>query len=120
MAEMARDYHDNIQSRDKLDEYARVLATTLVLEQCETHLNQQQHNSLDPNLSSSEVSAALRMSKNGSAPVLDGLPYEFYKWLEIEHKIENGKQEESVDIIEILVDVFRDIETHGIAAGTDF
>jgi len=57
------------------------------------------------------------MSKNGSAPGIDGLPYEFFKWLEIEFK---NNEENGLDIMELLQILFDDIETHGITPGTDF
>lgn len=51
------------------------------------------------------------MTKNGSAAGIDGLPYEFHKWLEIEF----GKDEENtLDMLEFLESIFRDIDTHGV------
>jgi hypothetical protein len=117
MAEIGRAYHDNVQHRDKPDAYAKLLATTMVLEQCEAHLNERQHDSIGQGLLASELKIALRMSKNGSAPGIDGLPYEFYKWLELESR---NNQVNILDIMELLEALFEDIETHGITSGTEF
>ncbi|KAJ6468853.1 hypothetical protein C8R45DRAFT_837662 [Mycena sanguinolenta] len=117
MANIARDYHDNVQHKDKPDPYAKLLATSMVLEQCNAHLNEDQHDSMNQRLLASELKIALKMSKNSSAPGIDGLPYEFYKWLEIEFR---NDQENALDIMEFLESLFEDIETHGIAPGTDF
>jgi hypothetical protein len=83
MAEMARDYHDKTQDMDQPDEYSKILATSIVLEDCNKYLTETQHAKLDEKLNVDDINTALKMSKNGSAPGLDGLPYEFYSWLHI-------------------------------------
>ncbi|KAJ7785585.1 hypothetical protein B0H14DRAFT_2219174, partial [Mycena olivaceomarginata] len=81
MAEMAAEYHNNVQYADKPDLYAKIMATSLVLDQYEAHLNEQQHNLIDNSLDTTDLTVALKLSKTGSSPGIDGLPYEFYKWL---------------------------------------
>jgi hypothetical protein len=72
---------------------------------------------MEQHLLAFEVRNALKLSNNGSAPGTDGLPYEFYKWLEIECKNEG---EDAWDIMEFLELLYEDIETYGMAPNTDF
>ncbi|KAJ6503808.1 hypothetical protein C8R45DRAFT_818204 [Mycena sanguinolenta] len=116
MAEMARDHHENIQILDKPDHYAKQMATSMVLEDCQAHLSEPQHNMINEELKADEIRTALKLSKNGSVSGLDGLPYEFYKWLTIRHEANN----ERLDIITFLTELYADIEKHGIQKGTDF
>ncbi|KAJ7506327.1 hypothetical protein B0H11DRAFT_2272179 [Mycena galericulata] len=50
MAEIGRAYHDGVQYKDKPDAYTKLLATTMVLDQCEAHLNKEQRDSLNQRL----------------------------------------------------------------------
>jgi hypothetical protein len=117
MAEIARNYHDSVQQKDMPDAYAKLLATSIVLEQCDAHLKREQHDLLNQKLLALELKIALRISKNGSAPGIDGLLYEFYKWLEIEFR---NDPDNTLDILDFLEALFTDIETYGIVPGTDF
>ncbi|KAJ7156686.1 hypothetical protein C8R46DRAFT_813857, partial [Mycena filopes] len=117
MAEMACTYHEAIQEKDKPEPYAKLLATSIVLDQCEAHLTRNQHDLMDQPILASELKTALRLSKNGSAPGIDGLPYEFYKWLEIEFGLNS---DDSLNILSILESVADDVTVYGITPGTDF
>jgi hypothetical protein len=120
MAEMARDYHDKIQELDRPDEYAKTMATAMILDECEVHLSEAQNTKLEDNLITQEIQKALNLSKNGSAPGLDGLPYEFYRWLIIQCQEDKNNDREAFDILEHLKELYADIEAHGIVKGTDF
>jgi hypothetical protein len=83
MAQMARDYHETIQEKDLPDEYGRILATELVLEKCNVHISEDEYRQLDNDLTESDIREALKLSKTGRSPGLDGLPYEFFRMLDI-------------------------------------
>lgn len=77
MAQMARNYHEAIQEKDLPDEYGRILATEIVLEKCKVHLSEDEYHQLDKDLTENDIREALKLSKTGKSPGLDGLPYEF-------------------------------------------
>jgi hypothetical protein len=120
MAEMARDYHEKTQDMDQPDEYSRILATSIVLDDCNKYLTENQHAKLDEKLNIEDINTALKMSKNGSAPGLDGLPYEFYSWLQIRFEDDKNAERDVFDILGLLTELYSDIETHGILRGTNF
>jgi hypothetical protein len=120
MAEIGRAYHDGIQHKDKPDDYARILATSIVLNQCDAYIKRHQHDSMSQRLLAFELIITLKMSKNETAPGIDGLPYEFYKWLEIERKKRAENHEDTWNLMEILESLFEAIEIYGVAPCTDF
>jgi hypothetical protein len=80
MAQMARDYHDSVQRKDLPDEYGRIMATEITLEQCQVRLSKTEFENMDKELRYEDIGEALKLSNNGKAPGMDGLPYEFYKF----------------------------------------
>ncbi|KAJ7336756.1 hypothetical protein DFH08DRAFT_705834 [Mycena albidolilacea] len=116
MAEMARDYHEKVQESDRPDEYAKTMATTIILDECDVHLSEAQHIKVDDKLITQDIRTALNLSRNGSASGLDGLPYKFYRWLINRYE----EDREAFDILEHLKELYADIEAHEIVKGTDF
>jgi hypothetical protein len=117
MAQMARDYHEAIQEKDLPDEYGRILATEVVLEKCKVHLSEDEYHQLDKDLTENDIREALKLSKTGKSPGLDGLPYEFFRMLDI--KFQQNK-ETAFDIMSLLAKLFTHIESYGITEGTNF
>ncbi|KAJ7801466.1 hypothetical protein B0H14DRAFT_2164447, partial [Mycena olivaceomarginata] len=120
MAQMARNYHDFIQTRDLPDEYRRMMATELVLEKCNVCLSENEFNEMDRLLTNEDIQSALRLSNNGKAPGIDGIPYEFLKTLDILFEESKESVNGKFDILSFLTKLYSDIETYGIAAGTNF
>ncbi|KAJ7899451.1 hypothetical protein B0H14DRAFT_2556529 [Mycena olivaceomarginata] len=79
MAEMARNYHNSVQHKDLPDEYGRMMATEMTLEHCNVRLSKNEFEKIDKDIRTDDVGEALKLSNNGKAPGLDGIPYEFYK-----------------------------------------
>ncbi|KAJ7737969.1 hypothetical protein B0H16DRAFT_1730133 [Mycena metata] len=50
MAEMARDYHDSAQDVNRPDSCAKMLATSIVLENCQAHVSESQYAKLNEGL----------------------------------------------------------------------
>ncbi|KAJ7900681.1 hypothetical protein B0H14DRAFT_2330907 [Mycena olivaceomarginata] len=120
MAQMARDYHNSIQEKDVGDEYGRVMATEITLEKCDVHLSEAEYKEMDKELYIEDLEGALKLSHNGKAPGIDGLPYEFYKILDILFRQSKGTDNETFNIMGFLKDLYRDIEKFGIVASSKF
>ncbi|KAJ7041485.1 hypothetical protein C8F04DRAFT_947173, partial [Mycena alexandri] len=118
IAEMAHDYHESAQDVNRPDSYAKLLATSMVLEDCQVHVSESQHAKLDEELGVEDVKAALNVSKNGSSPGIDSLAYKFYRWLRILFDEDTQRECEGFDILWLLAALFSDIERHGVQKGT--
>ncbi|KAJ7847013.1 hypothetical protein B0H14DRAFT_2357352 [Mycena olivaceomarginata] len=120
MAQMARDYYDSVQYKDQPEEYGRMLATEITLEKCKARLSEGEFNDIDAELAAEDIAEALRLSNNGKYPGIDGIPYEFYKTLNILHQESKGTDHESFDVLGFLQLVYVDIKKYGIVASTHF
>lgn len=64
----------------------------------------------------------MRRSENGKSTGINRIPYEFWKLTNTIH-IENTKErpnEASFDVVLALLQVYNDIETHGVQNDTNF
>jgi hypothetical protein len=114
MAKTARDYHSSIQDKDQPDEYGRIMATEITLEKCKVHLSERGFNAMDKDITTDELRDALKLSNNGKAPGMDGIPYEFYKTLDILFQQSKGSDHEMFDVLTFLTKVYEDVEKYGI------
>lgn len=124
MAELTKGHHENLQqintpnleSPEQRQELEDILS--------EIPANQKfpnpQNSELNEGITAEYVEKALKLAKNGSTTGLDGCPYELWKALQkdFKEKLKNGKR--GVDIIQVLTDIFQDIQMHGIEQGTLF
>jgi hypothetical protein len=62
------------QHKDTPDEYARMMAIEITLEKCNVRLSEPEFNDMDKDLTIEDIEEALRLSHNGKAPGLDGIP----------------------------------------------
>jgi hypothetical protein len=95
MAQMARDYRNSVQEKDCPDEYGRMMATEITLEQCNVRLSQSEYNEMEEDLFTEDTADALKLSNNGKSPGIDGIPYEFYKLLDLLFQQSEGSDNES-------------------------
>ena len=118
MAELARCYYENLQQKDLSPPDIRNEAIEDVLSKVNARLPEDEKDKLDQNISLEEVSSTLKDLPNGKATGLNGLPYEFWKWLgPIPIKRADG---DPSNLNECLHAVFLDIQRHGVAPGTNF
>ncbi|KAI1791993.1 Endonuclease/exonuclease/phosphatase, partial [Ganoderma leucocontextum] len=123
MAELARRHHDMIQ-RDGPDvkpAEARAVDIQTALNSLAAEISEEDAEVVGGDIEREECELALRFSKSGSAPGLDGIPYELWKTLHERYK-EDSRHEgrETMDIMLLLHAVFRDIQSHGVCAATRF
>ncbi|KAL6299929.1 hypothetical protein BKA93DRAFT_741518, partial [Sparassis latifolia] len=121
MAELARNYHNDLQSQDNdtpADEREAAIITTQ--EAIEQIAFIEDRSTLGDELTQEDVHEALKHSANGRATGLNGIPYELWKWLE-QSFIDLQKQDKPApNIILILTAVYNDIHLHEVVPSTDF
>ena len=118
MADLARNYYENLQQKDLSPPDARNEAIENILSKINISLPEDERERLDQKISLEEVCSTLKDLPNGKATGLDGLPYEFWKWLgPTPIKRVDG---DPSNFNECLHTVFLDIQRYGIAPGTNF
>ena len=124
MAELAKCHHEKLQNEDRPDlmnpDRARDLEEILENIPSSQKFPNPHDAELNSGVTTECVEEALKRAKNGSATGLDGCPYELWKELKktFDTTLQSGKR--GFDIIQILTDVFQDIQLHGIAPETGF
>jgi hypothetical protein len=96
------------------------MATEITLEKCKAHLSEKEFNDMDKNLTNDELEDALKLSNNGKAPGMDGIPYEFYKILDILFRQNKGSDHEMFNVLAFFSKVYEDVEKYGIADNSRF
>ncbi|KAL1761248.1 Endonuclease/exonuclease/phosphatase, partial [Schizophyllum commune] len=126
MAEMARQYHWHLQEDDESDPnwkpaHERETVIQEVLDNIECQITDEQAEEMAADFEYEEVLTALKFSKNGSSPGIDGIPYEFWKVLN-ERAIQDSRQEDKpvFDVAMLLLEAFADVKSHGISEKSAF
>jgi hypothetical protein len=71
-------------------------------------------------ITSDEMGEALRLSNNDKAPGVDGIPYEFYKLLDILFQLSKNSDQEGFNVLAFLTELYEDVENYGIVPNTQF
>ncbi len=123
MAELARRHHMNLQrdDADVRDPDAREKDIQTALQSLEAKVSDEQAEEMGKPFSYQECVIALRFSKNGTAPGLDGLTYEVWKTLH-DRFIEDSRHQNraAFDAVRILSAAFDDVQKYGVTPGTRF
>jgi ribonuclease HI/exonuclease III len=121
MAEIARDYHNNIQTLDlELDPDICEQAILNSVQHVKRTISNEQKEEMKSCLSTTEISHSLKVSHSGTAPGTNGIDYEFWKILEIRHETRTKSRLPAFNVIRALKAVYNDIETFGVEEGTNF
>ena len=126
MAELARNYFDNLQLQDlaqfdNQQQHDRKLNEVLSEIPAQQQLHEPHLTELNWPVTRAQVENAIYRGKNGSATGLDGCPYELWKELKIRHDALAGKPDaRTFDIAHAFTTVFQDIQAHGVDQETDF
>lgn len=143
MAELARDYHENIQLDTGRNATEKDEATDEILRNVNSRLSEDRASLLSDRISDLDVDEALRASQNGKAAGIDGIPYEFWKAMRAREKaaarrrrgrahpangrqrppaapLPNSLQTGTSDIYMCLAAAFNDITEHGVLTDSDF
>ncbi|KAL1751054.1 Endonuclease/exonuclease/phosphatase, partial [Schizophyllum commune] len=122
MAELARKYHRDLQKDDReVAQDVREAAIKEALQSVESRLSEEQREELAHMPTRDELEEALKFSKNGSAPGLDGIPYEMWKVLN-DRFIEDSRHEgrPTFDVLALVLAAFQDIYLYGVCEDTSF
>lgn len=146
MAELARDYHDNLQRNAIPDPIEKRAATDKVLRNIDKIVSERDKARMAEDVEPCHVEEALKLSQNGKATGINGIPYEFWKALhewdpsqgssegwrnERRKKAKrngrpNGQRQRRTDpdakceMMVSLAMIYNDIMHHGVARGTEF
>lgn len=123
MAEIARNYHNDLQSQDIITPDIRNPIIEEVTNTLSAHLSIPHQNDLKALTSRDEIASVIHKLPNGKAPGINGIPYELWKTLL--GKFESTKKDteednNTPDIANILTEVYNDIEKHGVTKGSNF
>jgi exonuclease III len=115
MCEIASEYHQNLQREPEWTP-AREKAILDMLDQVEAKLSPDEVNMFEQTTTLGELCDALKASNNGTAPGLDGIPYEFYKSFQEEAEKHKGSEDQHniPSIMEMYHVVVGDMEQWGI------
>ncbi|KAF8079077.1 Endonuclease/exonuclease/phosphatase [Lyophyllum atratum] len=121
MAELGRDYHDDLQRQgNSADPDSRRRTTASVLGGLSNETTESQKRELNAFVTREEVAEALRQSKNGTAAGIDGATYELWKALDNRFKEDKRLQKSAFDVVGLMTAAFVDIQKHGVVASTNF
>jgi hypothetical protein len=123
MAELARNYHNNLLSaglNTTPEEQEAIVLEVLDTILPKSTLPDTDRESMSCRLSEHDVLEALKSSKNGTSTGVNGLPYELWKALNEKYEADVKANKPSFNIIRALTRVFNDIEEHGVVLTTNF
>lgn len=122
MSELARDYYDSLQREGLSPTSEREEALESTLNAIMIRLSPLNKQELAKSLTKENIEEVLKLLPNGKAPGIDGIPYEFWKWLQEKSKTIPRKRGEDppFDLTECLTAVFNDIEINGVVKDSGF
>ncbi|GLB44701.1 putative RNase H [Lyophyllum shimeji] len=121
MAELARNYHDRLQSKaTAVDPEIRQQKTEQVLAGITKTTSDSQKQDLGSTVTRAEVLEALSESQNNTAAGLDGATYEFWKTLHNRFVEDSKLDRPAFDVVGLMTAAFVDIQQHGLVTATRF
>ncbi len=121
MADMARTHHMNVQ-KDALGQKApteRESDIATALDSIEVEVSNDQATDLGSEITYDECVLSLRFAKNGTAPGLDGIPFETWKALHARHiKDSRFRERTDFDVMKLITAAFEDMRTRGVSRKT--
>ncbi|KAF8128324.1 hypothetical protein K438DRAFT_1645470, partial [Mycena galopus ATCC 62051] len=119
MAELARNFHEGLQSEGIAPPEEQEEATRESLKNVKK-LSQQHKAKLSQYLTREDVARVIRQLPNGKAPGIDGLIHELWKTINEKYEKSKDSTNKSMDIAKMLCAVYNDIEQYGVHPDTNF
>ena len=124
MAELTRDYHNDIQKDGLLDPTVEPrnlnIAKALGSIPESQKLTDPQLSPLSQLITHKALVSALRLSKHGSAAGPDGIPYELWSHLHNAYILDTKNETPAFNVLQCMHTVLNDIQEHGVDARTQF
>ena len=124
MTKLAKDYHENLQVDDLLppesEERTQALEEALGAIPKKQKLEDPLSSPLNLPITNDDLEMALSSSKLGTAAGPDGIPYELWKHLNLQHKTASKKQKPSFDVLDCMLRTLIDIQKFGVDPNTEF
>ncbi|KAJ7157687.1 hypothetical protein C8R43DRAFT_829282, partial [Mycena crocata] len=128
MAEIARNYHNDLQTDEtEVDPEAKETAIAEVLQGLSSHENDSKMQQLKTKLTEADIVLALHQSSTGTSAGINGIPTELWKKLHEVYLVTSRANEKSdqpprpaLNIIKVLTTVYNSIERDGVVPGTQF
>lgn len=98
MAELAKTYYDTLQYIDLAPEDEREESLKSVLDTITTKLNPADKLELESHLTEANIDEVLHLLPNGKTPGTDGVPYEFWKWVNEKAKLDAKSSKETTHL----------------------
>ncbi|KAF9455393.1 hypothetical protein BDZ94DRAFT_1142667, partial [Collybia nuda] len=119
MAEIARDYHAQLQKEGTLEGIDLEGESNDVLCHLKPEVKTEHKNLLAARITEDEVSKAMKELPSGKSPGMDGITHEL--WTLLAERYKNSlDQHGKLNIARALTQVFNDIEEFGVVKNTDF
>ncbi len=123
MTEMARRHHNGVQRDDPEMKPPELRERDIqtALDSLEVRVSAEQCHELQSEITYKDCELSLRFSKNGSAPGMDGIPFELWKTLHARH-VEDSHftNREDFDVLKLMRAAFEDMRQHGVEVTTSF
>ena len=125
MANLARNYHENLQYEGVGLPYDHQNYETNIKDILEEipwnqRLTNEVRNNIEWRVEADQIREAMSLAKNGSATGIDGLPYELWKELDRTYVKAEEEGSNGFDIADTLAVVFQDIQDHGVDERSNF
>jgi hypothetical protein len=124
MAELAKNYHDDLQNQNiepqENDERTTDIELALRTILAQQTLEAPESLLMNSLASEAHIQMALKHAKNNTATSMDGCPYELWKTLHQHYLEKSANNKVSFDINKTLTRAFRDIQEHGVEQGSSF
>ncbi|TFY53535.1 hypothetical protein EVJ58_g9397 [Rhodofomes roseus] len=122
MAELARNYHNSLQSAGvtDIDEANRMTKIIESLDNVGADLSTDDAHGLSLAFTREEVRDSIKKAGPGKASGLDGIPYELWLALDDQWQGSSSKAEHRFDCLDFMCMLYEDINKHGVSADTGF
>ncbi|KAJ3797677.1 Endonuclease/exonuclease/phosphatase, partial [Lentinula aff. detonsa] len=124
MANIAQEYHSRLQTQglNLEQEEERQRQVPAILDALKVKISDEHRDQLKGHLTTASIRKALKLTKNHTAPGLDGTSYELWKEIQraSNEKATTDRNRGAFDIAELMTAAFNDISENGIREGTGF